>query len=127
MVKKLKKTTDESQSSAQLAGTVKESAQQIWLAGLGAFAKAQEEGAKVFDALVKEGKGLEEKTRKMTQDRVGGMSEQMNKAAQTATAWGSTRSSPIYPRAITPSHGPTCLSITRHPHKPERWHPAVRS
>ena len=39
----------------QFAHTVKGSAQQIWLAGLGAFAKAQEEGGKVFDVLVKEG------------------------------------------------------------------------
>jgi hypothetical protein len=31
----------------QLSGTVKDSAQQIWLAGLGAFSKAQEEGGKV--------------------------------------------------------------------------------
>ena len=33
---------------------MKESAQQIWLAGMGAFSKAQEEGTKVFEALVKE-------------------------------------------------------------------------
>jgi len=54
----------------QLAMTVKESAQQIWLAGLGAFAKAQEEGGKVFDALVKEGENIQAKTRKMTDERV---------------------------------------------------------
>ena len=54
----------------QLASTVKESAQQIWLAGLGAFAKAQEEGGKVFDALVKEGESIQSKTRKMTDERI---------------------------------------------------------
>ena len=54
----------------QLAMTVKESAQQIWLAGLGAFSKAQEEGGKVFDALVKEGENIQAKTRKMTDERV---------------------------------------------------------
>ena len=56
MVKKLQKSGAESSetSAAQLAGTVKESAQQIWLAGLGAFSKAQEEGGKVFEALVKD-------------------------------------------------------------------------
>ena len=58
MVKKLKQMADKQASSSgrlfdsALAGTVKESAQQIWLAGLGAFSKAQEEGGKVFDALV---------------------------------------------------------------------------
>src|SRR3954471_11541514 len=68
MVKKLQKsegdeTAASRASSAQLAGTVKESAQQIWLAGLGAFAKAQQEGGKVFEALVKQGEQLEQKTR----------------------------------------------------------------
>jgi poly(hydroxyalkanoate) granule-associated protein len=40
------------------------------LAGLGAFAKAQEEGGKVFDALVKEGESIQSKTRKMTDERI---------------------------------------------------------
>jgi hypothetical protein len=57
-------------SENQLASTVKESAQQIWLAGLGAFAKAQEEGGKVFDALVKEGESIQSKTRKITDERI---------------------------------------------------------
>jgi poly(hydroxyalkanoate) granule-associated protein len=48
----------------QLANKVRESAQQIWDAGLGAFAKAQEEGNKVFETLVCEGEALQEKTRK---------------------------------------------------------------
>ena len=47
---------------SDIAGTVRESAQQIWLAGLGAFAKAQEEGSKVFDSLVKEGVSMQRKT-----------------------------------------------------------------
>ncbi len=34
---------------------VRQSAQQIWLAGLGAFALAQEEGGKLFGSLVKKG------------------------------------------------------------------------
>jgi len=41
---------------------MKNSAQQIWQAGLGAFAKAQEEGSKVFDTLVKDGSKLQETT-----------------------------------------------------------------
>ena len=57
-------------SESQLASTVKESAQQIWLAGLGAFAKAQEEGNKVFDALVKEGETIQSKTRKLTDEKI---------------------------------------------------------
>lgn len=84
MVKRLKDIAAAS-SDSKLADTVRDSAQQIWLAGLGAFSKAQEEGVKVFDALVKEGKGLEAKTRKMTEKGVGDVTEQMNKAAHTAT------------------------------------------
>ena len=64
MVKKFK-----SLSEGQLTQTVKESAQQIWLAGLGAFAKAQEEGGKVFDALVKEGEAIQKKTRKTADEK----------------------------------------------------------
>lgn len=48
-----------------LGKSIMESAQQIWLAGLGAFAKAQEEGTKLFETLVKEGMSLEEMTRKL--------------------------------------------------------------
>ncbi|REH37950.1 poly(hydroxyalkanoate) granule-associated protein [Paraperlucidibaca baekdonensis] len=37
--------------------------QQIWLAGLGAFSRAEEEGGKLFDNLVQIGEELEHKTR----------------------------------------------------------------
>jgi poly(hydroxyalkanoate) granule-associated protein len=46
-----------------LAQAVRNSSHQIWLAGLGAFAKAQQGGAKVFEGLVKQGESLEAKTR----------------------------------------------------------------
>jgi poly(hydroxyalkanoate) granule-associated protein len=38
---------------------IKESAHEIWLAGLGAFALAGEEGGRLFKSLVKKGEGLE--------------------------------------------------------------------
>jgi poly(hydroxyalkanoate) granule-associated protein len=85
MVKKLKALA-EGASDNQLAATVRDSAQQIWLAGLGAFGKAQEEGAKVFDALVKEGKNLEGRTRKFARMRMGSVSGTVEKAATKATA-----------------------------------------
>ncbi len=44
MVKKFKAMAREAGSDGQLASAIKDSAQQIWLAGLGAFSKAQEEG-----------------------------------------------------------------------------------
>ncbi len=83
MVKKLKSIAGA--SDKQVADVVRDSAQQIWLAGLGAFGKAQEEGVKVFDALVREGKTLESRTRSMAETRVGVVSEKMGKAATKAT------------------------------------------
>ena len=65
MVKKFKALSEN-----QLAQTVRESAHQIWLAGLGAYSKAQEEGNKVFDALVKEGETIQKKTRKAADEKM---------------------------------------------------------
>lgn len=82
MVKKLvaKKLKSVGQDS-QLSATIRESAQQIWLAGLGAFAKAQQEGNKVFDALIREGETIQQKTRKVTEDKVTEM------AAKATGTW----------------------------------------
>lgn len=46
-----------------LSQAILDSSRQIWLAGLGAYAKAQQEGTRVFDTLVKQGESLEVKTR----------------------------------------------------------------
>lgn len=71
MVKKLQKlSADKKKSNAQLSSTVKDSAQQIWLAGLGAFSKAQEEGGKVFEALVKEGLSIQRKTQAVAEEKI---------------------------------------------------------
>lgn len=53
--------------------SIMESAQQIWLAGLGAFAKAQGQGGQLFEALLREGSSLEQKTRKLAGGKVGDM------------------------------------------------------
>lgn len=66
MAKSLKKATEEK----QYAHVILESANQIWLAGLGAFAKAQGEGVKAFDHLVEAGKQVEEKSRKSAEEKV---------------------------------------------------------
>lgn len=47
----------------QLAGKIKDSARQIWLAGLGAYTKAEEDAGRFFERLVNEGEELENKTR----------------------------------------------------------------
>ena len=82
MVKKLQKMSADKKSGPQLSGAVKESAQQIWLAGLGAFSKAQEEGGKVFETLVKEGLSIQRKTQAVAEGKI---SEATNKMATMAT------------------------------------------
>jgi poly(hydroxyalkanoate) granule-associated protein len=77
VVKKLKAIGENSQLSA----TIRESAQQIWLAGLGAFAKAQQEGNNVFDALVRQGEAIQKTTRKVAEDKVTEM------AAKATGTW----------------------------------------
>jgi poly(hydroxyalkanoate) granule-associated protein len=60
-------SADHTQGKA-LADAVVESSRQIWLAGLGAFARAKGEGAKVFEALVQQGQSLESRTRQAAAD-----------------------------------------------------------
>ena len=48
------------------ARKVKESASQIWLAGLGAYAVAEKEGSKLFETLVSDGKKLDQLTKNLT-------------------------------------------------------------
>ncbi len=90
MVKKMKSTTDAApQSNAKhnaLASSVKDSAQQIWLAGMGAFSKAQEEGTKVFEALVKEGMNLQKKTQGIAEEKISEVTGKVSAMADTVTA-----------------------------------------
>jgi poly(hydroxyalkanoate) granule-associated protein len=81
MVKKLKAMANKSRTESQLAAAVKDSAQEIWLAGLGAFAKAQEEGQKVFKALVREGTSIQQRTMKVTEDKVNDVTAKVTKVA----------------------------------------------
>jgi len=48
--------------------TMSDSSRNIWLAGLGAFSRAQAEGMRMFENLVKQGEALESKTRKAASD-----------------------------------------------------------
>jgi poly(hydroxyalkanoate) granule-associated protein len=94
MVKKLHKTSDSSQAQpqsnnttgAQLAQSVKDSAQQIWLAGLGAFSKAQAEGGKVFETLVKDGMGLQRKTQAVAEEKISEATSKMTNMASGITS-----------------------------------------
>ena len=87
MVKKLKQMAEKQAASSgrlfdsALAGQVKDSAQQIWLAGMGAFSRAQAEGTKVFEALVKEGASLQKKTQSAAEDKISEVTSKMSSMA----------------------------------------------
>lgn len=59
-----------------------ESAQQVWLAGLGAFTRAQQEGSKVFDALVQEGLAMQRKAQSTAEARLNEASQKVSHLAQ---------------------------------------------
>jgi poly(hydroxyalkanoate) granule-associated protein len=81
MVTKLKKTTPHKKTDTRLKGSVKDSAQQIWQAGLGAFNKAQAEGSKAFEALVKEGVSLQRKTQSVAEEKISEATSKMSTMA----------------------------------------------
>ncbi len=81
MVKKLNKIVAGKKSATPLKGSVKDSAQQIWQAGLGAFNKAQAEGSKAFEALVKEGVSLQRKTQSVAEEKISEATSKMSTMA----------------------------------------------
>ncbi len=82
MVKKVQKSAAGKKTASPLPSSVKDSAQQIWLAGLGAFTKAQTEGGKVFETLVKEGLAIQRKTQAVAEEKI---TEATSKMAHVAT------------------------------------------
>jgi poly(hydroxyalkanoate) granule-associated protein len=70
MLKKAKAQMESggSQATKDMPQGVLDSSHKIWLAGLGAFSRAQREGAKMFDALVKQGEELQSRTRQAATD-----------------------------------------------------------
>jgi len=82
MVKKVQKSAASKKTASPLPSSVKDSAQQIWLAGLGAFTKAQTEGGKVFETLVKEGLAIQRKTQAVAEEKI---TEATSKMAHVAT------------------------------------------
>jgi len=81
MVKKLQKSAPAQTPGSHITGSVKDSAQQIWQAGLGAFAKAQAEGTRAFEALVKEGTTLQRKTQAAAEEKISEATSRMTNMA----------------------------------------------
>ena len=76
-----------------LSDQMKASSQQIWLAGLGAFAKNQEEGTKIFEKLVDDGLSLQKKTQSTLNakvheatDKISEMANSLSKQAPSSWA-----------------------------------------
>jgi poly(hydroxyalkanoate) granule-associated protein len=71
---------------APLSSSVKDSAQQIWQAGLGAFTRAQAEGSKAFESLVKEGVNIQRKTQTVAEERIAEATNKMSTMANDITS-----------------------------------------
>jgi poly(hydroxyalkanoate) granule-associated protein len=80
MVRKTKETTSQEQDA--LVDAVCTSAQQIWVAGLGAFMRAQKEGSELFDRLVQEGGDLAKLTERLTPEKGWPTTGAMSKLAE---------------------------------------------
>lgn len=58
MARKSKSRTHSEQGAGDSAQAIRDSAQKIWLAGLGAFERARTEGPRMFEALVEQGRSM---------------------------------------------------------------------
>ena len=97
--KTARKTTSASNPNLQaqaerLSKNLGESAQQVWLAGVGAFGRAQAEGSKLFETLVKEGLSVEQLTRKVA----GGKVEAVRDAVESKVGQARERASDTWDR-----------------------------
>lgn len=72
----LKAARDAATSGQRFSRGLADSAQQIWLAGLGALSRTQQEGGQFFDTLVEEGVRIQEKTHAFAQEQVQQAREQ---------------------------------------------------
>jgi poly(hydroxyalkanoate) granule-associated protein len=71
MLKKAKEAAEKGTTKGEtkdLAQAVLDSSHQIWLAGVGAFARARQEGTKAFESLVTQGEKLEQRTKQVAAD-----------------------------------------------------------
>ena len=71
----LEKNDEKSKCSRKSGLDFRKYTKQIWLAGLGAFSRAEEEGNKLFDSLVQVGEELESKTTEIADQTVEKVSE----------------------------------------------------
>ena len=85
---------DVQEQAERLSRSLGESAQQVWLAGVGAFGRAQTEGTRLFEALVKEGQNLEQHARKFA----GGRAEAVRDAVEVQVGQARERAADSWDR-----------------------------
>lgn len=73
------------ENDPQLAAKIKGSARQIWLAGLGAYTKAEEDTGRFFERLVQEGEQLENKTRGVVEKQIRSVEGRVEGVRERAT------------------------------------------
>lgn len=78
-----------------LPGAVKDSAQQIWQAGLASFTRAQAEGSKAFESLVKEGMDIQRKTQSTAEAKMSQTAMKMSGMASNISSKASVQLSKL--------------------------------
>ncbi|GAB3052839.1 phasin family protein [Stenotrophomonas tumulicola] len=77
------------EQAERVSRRLSDSAQQVWLAGLGALGRAQAEGNRFFDGLVKEGEAFENRRREKAEENGPGwrdnVEEQLGQAREKAS------------------------------------------
>jgi len=83
-----RKKSKSKRASAPRGGlaNVMETGQHIWLAGLGAVARAQREGPKLLEALVLEGSDFQDRQREVVRERTSDLMEALRSQLDTRTA-----------------------------------------
>ncbi len=79
------KQDPEQEQANHLSRKIKDSARQIWLAGLGAYTKAEEDAGRFFEKLVKEGEEIESKTRGAVEKQIRVVEDTVEEVKTKAT------------------------------------------
>ena len=80
-----RKPSPDATDTAALKDHIRDSANHIWLAGLGAFAKAQQEGGKVFESLIKDGLHMQQQTQQVAEEKIAQATHTMGTLASQFT------------------------------------------
>src|SRR5690625_6885286 len=78
--------SDIEQQAERMARSLGESAQQVWLAGIGGLGRAQAEGSRLFETLAEEGEQLERQARRSAGSRAGEVIQAIGDSVDEARA-----------------------------------------